>query len=586
MGLDEEDTTSEDVRCILCSMADENETTGALSSKEGVSAHQNCLIFSSGIFCKSSPSFDDLFGFDVADVRKECNRGKKLKCFRCGRPGATAGCEVGKCKRSYHYPCAIKDKARLVENGKDGFFTLYCEKHDPERPRNEANDSRSSVPGSNGTKRPRLDDSLAGASSESDSGTPLRTPFRKRKVIRSDSGEPDDWFAPLEKSQTTPPKPRDQSTPVPDDERNNEEPRATTSGEPERMCVPLEIDLTQTTPPKPRDQSTPVPDDERNNEEPRASTSGGVPTEHGDDTDLDEDAQSPSLLNQEYQHEELAFTVITDSGPSVESENSLGPLSPSLLPASVAAPVCNANASPSAPEDAAPLHAITTTAIIHPPTPSCPALDSPPLGVDATAEPAGSPNPSSPKAPSFEDLDERVARPPPQNTSMPDMSRTPSGCKATPTDRPLDLTSPPGVSTASPPSPEVMEEAIVSETSAALFWRRCNEVGCTEAIFTELTRQISSLAEKVQAQHATQQDYAVSLRILEASGKLPAIFRQLEQGLEKAAAFKVHGFHWMDSPFKAFSLNHAQHQATDYRVVRGHLVLSTEIAIVLYRGIQ
>ncbi|TSM60529.1 hypothetical protein Baya_8601 [Bagarius yarrelli] len=44
------------------------------------------------------------------------------------------------------------------------------------------------------------------------------------------------------------------------------------------------------------------------------------------------------------------------------------------------------------------------------------------------------------------------------------------------------------------------------DSAAALFWRRCNEVGCTEAIFTELTRQLSGLAEKVTSQNATQQD--------------------------------------------------------------------------------
>lgn len=45
----------------------------------------------------------------------------------------------------------------------------------------------------------------------------------------------------------------------------------------------------------------------------------------------------------------------------------------------------------------------------------------------------------------------------------------------------------------------------VSDSGAALFWRRCNEVGCTEDIFTELTRQLTCLAERVQNRHATQQ---------------------------------------------------------------------------------
>lgn len=35
-------------------------------------------LFSSGIFCRSSPQFDDLFGFSVTDVMNEVKRGSKL----------------------------------------------------------------------------------------------------------------------------------------------------------------------------------------------------------------------------------------------------------------------------------------------------------------------------------------------------------------------------------------------------------------------------------------------------------------------------------------------------------------------------
>lgn len=77
---------------------------------------------------------------------------------------------------------------------------------------------------------------------------------------------------------------------------------------------------------------------------------------------------------------------------------------------------------------------------------------------------------------------------------------TPGSHSKRPHDRPLDLTSPGGCSQIGDPVP-----VGVSDSAAALFWRRCNEVGCTEAIFTQLTRQLSSLAEKVKNQHATQQ---------------------------------------------------------------------------------
>lgn len=35
-------------------------------------------LFASGIYCKNSPTYDDLFGFDVDDVKDELRRGKRL----------------------------------------------------------------------------------------------------------------------------------------------------------------------------------------------------------------------------------------------------------------------------------------------------------------------------------------------------------------------------------------------------------------------------------------------------------------------------------------------------------------------------
>uniref|UniRef100_UPI0037E858E2 PHD finger protein 11 n=1 Tax=Semicossyphus pulcher TaxID=241346 RepID=UPI0037E858E2 len=116
------------VACVLCQRSEETKITGPLSTKEEVTAHQDCLLYSSGICCQNSPLDDDLFGFSVEDVLKEVKRGKLLKCCRCNKSGATAGCEVGRCKKSYHYPCAVEEKAHLVDD-KEGRYALYCVKH-------------------------------------------------------------------------------------------------------------------------------------------------------------------------------------------------------------------------------------------------------------------------------------------------------------------------------------------------------------------------------------------------------------------------------------------------------------------------
>ncbi|TNN53502.1 PHD finger protein 6 [Liparis tanakae] len=115
--------------CALCLRRDETQRTGPLATKDEVTAHQNCLLFSSGLFCRNSPNFDDLFGFDVDDVLTEVKRGSKLICNKCKKKGATAGCEVKRCKKSYHYPCALQDGAHSVEDAAQGEFGLYCSNH-------------------------------------------------------------------------------------------------------------------------------------------------------------------------------------------------------------------------------------------------------------------------------------------------------------------------------------------------------------------------------------------------------------------------------------------------------------------------
>jgi hypothetical protein len=38
----------------------------------------------------------------LKNVRAALCRGRLLKCSRCGRPGATIGCRVDRCPKTYH----------------------------------------------------------------------------------------------------------------------------------------------------------------------------------------------------------------------------------------------------------------------------------------------------------------------------------------------------------------------------------------------------------------------------------------------------------------------------------------------------
>lgn len=48
-------------------------------------------------------------------------------CHKCKKRGATAGCEVGRCKKSYHYPCAVEDGADMFEETDKGMFGFVGE---------------------------------------------------------------------------------------------------------------------------------------------------------------------------------------------------------------------------------------------------------------------------------------------------------------------------------------------------------------------------------------------------------------------------------------------------------------------------
>ncbi|KAK2839994.1 hypothetical protein Q5P01_013734 [Channa striata] len=127
------------VSCALCSLSIETTITGPLSNTNPIAAHQNCLLFSSGIYSQNSPEFDDLFGFSVEDVRKEVKRGAQLKCSECKKNGATVGCEVKRCQKSYHYPCAVEGGAEIIEDSASETYQVYCPKHRKNNPTTSEN---------------------------------------------------------------------------------------------------------------------------------------------------------------------------------------------------------------------------------------------------------------------------------------------------------------------------------------------------------------------------------------------------------------------------------------------------------------
>ncbi|XP_051762127.1 nascent polypeptide-associated complex subunit alpha, muscle-specific form isoform X2 [Ctenopharyngodon idella] len=235
--------SSHKINCVLCKKSDEDEITGPLSSKENISAHQNCLLFASGIYCKNSPTYDDLFGFDVDDVKDELRRGKRLLCHHCNKNGATAGCENKRCRRSYHYPCAIEANAKAIEDFTEGSYKLLCELHDSKsKGTSSVNLQEASTSGLSGSNKKRKSADSHGRRrpdrSESNSSTGSSEVSLSRKKKRKSAldltssqqfSESDDdvepMFAPVESDveECTPPKQHNQSTPDPERKGPREE---------------------------------------------------------------------------------------------------------------------------------------------------------------------------------------------------------------------------------------------------------------------------------------------------------------------------------------------------------------------------
>ncbi|XP_035525570.1 PHD finger protein 6 isoform X2 [Morone saxatilis] len=147
-------------KCAFCRTNRDKECGQLLmSDSQKVAAHHKCMLFSSALVTSHSDS-ENIGGFSIEDVKKEIKRGNKLMCSSCHRPGATIGCDVKTCRRTYHYYCALKDKAQIKENPSQGIYLVYCRKHRDasqdgiqDEEGGVANDSDSSPPQSRGRGR-------------------------------------------------------------------------------------------------------------------------------------------------------------------------------------------------------------------------------------------------------------------------------------------------------------------------------------------------------------------------------------------------------------------------------------------------
>ncbi|MGH0186914.1 UNVERIFIED_CONTAM: hypothetical protein FKN15_022762 [Acipenser sinensis] len=115
-------------RCIHEARTSKDKECGQLlvSDNQKVAAHHKCLLFSSALVTSHSDS-ENIGGFSIEDVKKELKRGSKLMCSSCHRPGATIGCDVKTCRRTYHYYCALWDEAQMCSSCHRPGATIGCD---------------------------------------------------------------------------------------------------------------------------------------------------------------------------------------------------------------------------------------------------------------------------------------------------------------------------------------------------------------------------------------------------------------------------------------------------------------------------
>ncbi|XP_041807335.1 proteoglycan 4-like isoform X2 [Chelmon rostratus] len=495
-----------EVSCVLCHLSVETKTTGALSTKDQVTAHENCLYFSSGIYCRHSPQFDDLFGFSVEDVMEEVKRGSKLMCRKCKKKGATAGCEVKRCKKSYHYPCAVQDGAETVENTQTGVYGLFCRDHNQ-----QTNGGSNPV---NGCGHSSTKPQTSRAPSEAGPSKPASSSHKGNRNAAGPSAHSSD------SSLSSSTKRSSCKRRFSFSDRQDESSSKRRSGHLKRIIsdsssdsdmeifAPLESDLEESANSLPGSQLISPPE----------STSGPTVSTPG----FTESTSGPTVSTPGFTGSASENQRENESNDGNEDEDEADAESQSLLP-----PVENST-------DFQPL----SVANVAQATQTGSTLYSSVIVVKVEEMAKRDGEGSSPEQSPVHSPDQHTAGPsvPQQSSEGPPASPDPTTTRAvtssTSSPAPPDeticvslLSSP-----ASPASLPSEPEPVIHSTS---FWKSCNAAGCTQAIFTDFINTMNNISSRIKSDQASQEDYDLALTVMEASGKLAEFVTKQQEELQR-----------------------------------------------------
>jgi len=103
--------------CLLCG---DRSLTHLGQFLPSLNCHLLCVKFASGIMNRNVPPKD-------SEIVREVKRSRKLTCVYCRKKGASVGCNIKQCFRTFHLNCGI---AKGCLNQHDKFVT-YCQQHRP-----------------------------------------------------------------------------------------------------------------------------------------------------------------------------------------------------------------------------------------------------------------------------------------------------------------------------------------------------------------------------------------------------------------------------------------------------------------------
>mmetsp|Transcript_135 Transcript_135/g.248 ORF Transcript_135/g.248 Transcript_135/m.248 type:complete len:222 (-) Transcript_135:478-1143(-) len=192
------DGRTTNIRCALCDLAEEDVLDGFVEPQtiqvggqpRRLFFHQQCLLWSPDVGIEMPDPAGPTIWTHIEDLYA---RGRKLKCTKCKKMGATVGCDVRTCPKNFHFPCALSLGCKFVED-LNTYNRLFCPLHVNWQPGDERKPKRKSS-SSSSTSKP------AKSRRKKETSSAVDAPSSSSSRVRSGGGASSSRQQPIEEPQ-------------------------------------------------------------------------------------------------------------------------------------------------------------------------------------------------------------------------------------------------------------------------------------------------------------------------------------------------------------------------------------------------